>query len=220
MAQIELMNVSKRWGNFIGVDNFNLTIADEEFLVLLGPSGCGKSTTLRIIAGVDRQDQGQILIDGQVVCDGVSSLPAEQRSIGLMFQDFALFPHLSVGDNVGFGVNGGRDVKRAAAETLLEKVGLRHRIDQYPHALSGGEQQRVAIARALLNDPKIILADEPTGNLDPKTSLEVMDLLNKIHQSGKSILMATHDYALLLKYPSKTLKCDNKQIFEVVQKTV
>ena len=142
---------------------------------LLGPSGCGKSTTLRIIAGVDRQDQGQILIDGQVVCDGVSSLPAEQRSIGLMFQDFALFPHLSVGDNVGFGVNGGRDVKRAAAETLLEKVGLRHRIDQYPHALSGGEQQRVALARALAPKPRIMLMDEPFSGLDNRLRDGVRD---------------------------------------------
>ncbi|HBY12544.1 MAG TPA: Fe3+/spermidine/putrescine ABC transporter ATP-binding protein, partial [Rhodobacteraceae bacterium] len=143
------------------VDQVSLRINPGQVTCLLGPSGCGKSTTLRIIAGVDRQDQGQILIDGQVVCDGVSSLPAEQRSIGLMFQDFALFPHLSVGDNVGFGVNGGRDVKRAAAETLLEKVGLRHRIDQYPHALSGGEQQRVALARALAPKPRIMLMDEP-----------------------------------------------------------
>ena len=175
MAAIELEKIVKNYGSFRAVKGIDLDVRDGEFVAFVGPSGCGKSTTLRIIAGVDRQDQGQILIDGQVVCDGVSSLPAEQRSIGLMFQDFALFPHLSVGDNVGFGVNGGRDVKRAAAETLLEKVGLRHRIDQYPHALSGGEQQRVALARALAPKPRIMLMDEPFSGLDNRLRDGVRD---------------------------------------------
>ena len=104
MAELRLKNVTKRWGSTIGVDNFDLTIADQEFLVLLGPSGCGKSTTLRCIAGVDVPDAGEIRVDGAVVCDTAVRVPPERRSIGLMFQDFALFPHLSVADNVAFGL--------------------------------------------------------------------------------------------------------------------
>jgi len=103
---------------------------------------------------------------------------------------------------------------------VLEKVGMMEKASKFPFQLSGGEQQRIAIARALLNSPELILADEPTGNLDPQTSVEVMEVLQEINKQGNTILMATHDYALLLKYPSKTLKCDNSQIFEVVQKTV
>ena len=108
----------------------------------------------------------------------------------------------------------------AKIEEVLAKVGMKSKGFKYPYQLSGGEQQRVAIARALLNDPELILADEPTGNLDPQTSVEVMEVLQEINKNGNTILMATHDYALLLKYPSKTLKCDNNKIFEVVQRTV
>ena len=114
--------------------------------------------------------------------------------------------------------------EKAAMETkieeVLDKVGMKTKNFKYPYQLSGGEQQRVGIARALLNDPELILADEPTGNLDPQTSVEVMQVLQEINKNGNTILMATHDYALILKYPSKTLKCDENQIFEVVQKTV
>ena len=105
-------------------------------------------------------------------------------------------------------------------EEVLDKVGMKTKGFKFPHELSGGEQQRIAIARALLNNPELILADEPTGNLDPQTSMEVMEVLQDINKNGNTILMATHDYALLLKYPSKTLKCDDNQIFEVVQRRV
>mgnify|MGYP000654249418 CR=1 FL=1 len=159
--RLEIRNLVRRFGGQAVVDHVSLRVAAGQVTCLLGPSGCGKSTTLRMIAGVEMQDEGEIYVDGALICDTVFRVPPERRAIGLMFQDFALFPHLSVGDNVGFGVNGGRDVKRAAAETLLEKVGLRHRIDQYPHALSGGEQQRVALARALAPKPRIMLMDEP-----------------------------------------------------------
>ncbi len=108
----------------------------------------------------------------------------------------------------------------ARIEDVLDRVGMLQHIRKMPHQISGGEQQRVAIARALLNDPELILADEPTGNLDPQTSVEVMEVLQQINQNGRTILMATHDYALLLKYPAKTLKCDEGKVFEVVQKTV
>jgi iron(III) transport system ATP-binding protein len=194
LPRLEITDISRSFNGQRVVDSVSLRINPGQVTCLLGPSGCGKSTTLRIIAGVDRQDHGQILIDGQVVCDGVSSLPAEHRSIGLMFQDFALFPHLSVADNVGFGVTGGRDAKRAAAETLLGKVGLRHRIDQYPHALSGGEQQRVALARALAPKPRIMLMDEPFSGLDNRLRDGIRDeTLAILKSEDTAVLLVTHE---------------------------
>ena len=141
-----------------------------------------------------------------------------------MFQDFKLLNDRTVHYNLIFVLTatGWNDKKKmdTRIHKVLEKVGMMDKASKFPFQLSGGEQQRIAIARALLNSPELILADEPTGNLDPQTSLEVMEVLQEINKQGNTILMATHDYALLLKYPSKTLKCDNSQIFEVVQKTV
>lgn len=142
----------------------------------------------------------------------------------MVFQDFKLLPDRSVEKNLHFVLQatGWKDPQEinAKAQEVLDKVGMKTKGFKFPHELSGGEQQRVAIARALLNDPELILADEPTGNLDPQTSVEVMKVLMDIHESGRSILMSTHDYALLLKFPFKTLKCDGGQIFEVVQKAL
>jgi cell division transport system ATP-binding protein len=147
-----------------------------------------------------------------------------RRKIGIVFQDFKLLPDRSVFDNLEFvlkatGWNEKAEMQFKIDE-VLEKVGMKSMLHKMPHQLSGGEQQRVAIARALLNDPELILADEPTGNLDPQTSVEVMEVLRKINQNGKTIIMATHDYALIMKFPSKTLKCEDSTIFEVVQRTV
>ena len=153
-----------------------------------------------------------------------NDIPYLRRKIGIVFQDFKLLPDRSVKDNMLFVLKATGWVDKEGMERkideVLDKVGMKEYINKMPHQLSGGEQQRVAIARALLNDPEFILADEPTGNLDPQTSSEVLEVLKKINANGKTIIMATHDYALLMKFPSKTLKCEDERIFEVVQRNV
>jgi len=151
-------------------------------------------------------------------------IPFLRRKIGFVFQDFQLLPDRNVKDNLLFvlkatGWTDDAEIQNKIDE-VLEKVGVKEYANKMPHQLSGGEQQRVAIARALLNNPELILADEPTGNLDPQTSVEVLEVLKKINAAGKTVIMATHDYALLMKFPSKTLKCEDTKLFEVVQKTV
>ena len=151
-------------------------------------------------------------------------IPYLRRKIGIVFQDFKLLPDRNVNDNMLFvlkatGWTDATEMQNKIDE-VLDKVGMKGFANQMPHQLSGGEQQRVAIARALLNDPELILADEPTGNLDPQTSAEVLEVLKNINANGKTIIMATHDYALLMKFPSKTLKCEDGAIFEVVQRSV
>jgi cell division transport system ATP-binding protein len=152
------------------------------------------------------------------------NIPYLRRKIGIVFQDFKLLPDRSVKENMLFVLKAtgwtDKQEMQVKIDEVLEKVDLKSVANKMPHQLSGGEQQRVAIARALLNDPELILADEPTGNLDPQTSVEVMEVLRKINANGKTVIMATHDYALLMKYPSKTLKCEDSKIFEVVQRTV
>ncbi|MGK0211634.1 MAG: cell division transport system ATP-binding protein, partial [Polaribacter sp.] len=151
-------------------------------------------------------------------------IPFLRRKLGVVFQDFKLLNDRTVKDNLLFVLTATGWTNKSEMEQrineVLDKVAMKTKAFKYPYQLSGGEQQRIAIARALLNNPELILADEPTGNLDPQTSVEVMEVLQDINKNGNTILMATHDYALLLKYPSKTLKCDDGQIFEVVQKTV
>jgi len=164
---------------------------------------------------------------GQIVDFDLKSLkekeiPYLRRKLGVVFQDFKLLNDRNVKENLIFVLKatGWKDKPKMnqKIEDVLDKVGMKTKSFKFPYQLSGGEQQRVAIARALLNDPELILADEPTGNLDPQTSVEVMQVLQDINKNGNTILMATHDYALLLKYPSKTLKCDGQRLFEVVQK--
>ena len=151
-------------------------------------------------------------------------IPYLRRKLGIVFQDFKLLPDRNINNNLKFVLKATGWIDTAKMDTKIEevlnKVGMKTKGFKFPHELSGGEQQRVAIARALLNDPELILADEPTGNLDPQTSVEVMKVLQEINASGRTIVMATHDYALILKYPHKTIKCDDSKVFEVVQKAV
>jgi len=176
------------------VDDVSLQINAGHVTCLLGPSGCGKSTTLRLIAGVDRQDAGTIAVDGRPVSDAHCHLPPEERGIGLMFQDFALFPHLSVGDNVAFGLKGGLRANRDRVLSLLDRVSLRGYVDAYPHQLSGGEQQRVALVRALAPRPAIMLMDEPFSGLDNRLRDEIRDAtLALLKEEGTAVLLVTHE---------------------------
>ncbi|CUH77553.1 ABC transporter ATP-binding protein [Tropicibacter naphthalenivorans] len=192
--RLEIRNLVRRFDGKAVVDDVSLSIAPGHVTCLLGPSGCGKSTTLRMIAGVEMQDSGTIHVDGALICDTVFRVPPERRSIGLMFQDFALFPHLSVGENVAFGLSGSGAEKRARSKTLLERVGLAHYIDEYPHQLSGGEQQRVALARALAPKPRVMLMDEPFSGLDNRLRDGIRDeTLDLLKEEGASVLLVTHE---------------------------
>ncbi|WP_458790226.1 ABC transporter ATP-binding protein [Yoonia sp. MH D7] len=194
VPRLEIRNIVKSFGGRQVVDDVSLTVDPGQVTCLLGPSGCGKSTTLRIIAGVEMQDSGTIHADGKLVCDTITRVPPEGRSIGLMFQDFALFPHLSVAENVAFGLRGGAKANRERVGSLLEKVGMTRHTDAYPHELSGGEQQRVALARAIAPKPKIMLMDEPFSGLDDRLRDDIRDeTLAVLKEEGTAVLLVTHE---------------------------
>lgn len=188
-------NVSRRFGRTAAVEDVSLELKPGEIACLLGPSGCGKTTLLRIAAGIDKPDSGRVLFDGQEMAGPSRFVPPEKRNIGLMFQDFALFPHLSILDNVAFGL---RNLPRAEARTIarhaLERVGLAHYAANYPHHLSGGEQQRVALARALVPRPQVMLMDEPFSGLDQRLRESVRaETLTLLRETRASCLLVTHD---------------------------
>lgn len=204
------------------LSHVNLDVKHGEFLYIIGKTGSGKSTLMKTLYGdlPLREGEGHI-VDFDLATLKEDDIPFLRRKIGIVFQDFKLLPDRTVKDNMLFvlkatGWTDSEEMQRKIDE-VLDKVGMKEFGNKMPHQLSGGEQQRVAIARALLNDPELILADEPTGNLDPQTSAEVLEVLKNINANGKTIIMATHDYALLMKFPSKTLKCEDARIFEVVQ---
>jgi cell division transport system ATP-binding protein len=207
------------------LNDVNIEVNHGEFIYLIGRTGSGKSSFLKTLYADLALTNGEgSVVDYDLATLKESDIPYLRRKLGVVFQDFKLLPDRSVKDNLlfvlkatGWSEQEEMDVK---IEEVLDKVGMKGFASKMPHQLSGGEQQRVGIARALLNDPELILADEPTGNLDPQTSIEVMEVLRKINANGKTILMATHDYALVLKYPSKTLKFEEGKMFEVIQRTV
>jgi cell division transport system ATP-binding protein len=207
------------------LENVTVTVKKGEFVYLIGKTGTGKSSFMKTLYGDLPLTKGEGHIAGYDLATlKENDIPFLRRKLGVVFQDFKLLNDRTVKDNLLFVLTatGWKDksAMNVRIDEVLDKVGMKTKNFKYPYQLSGGEQQRIAIARALLNKPEIILADEPTGNLDPQTSVEVMEVLQEINKNGNTILMATHDYALLLKYPSKTLKCDENQVFEVVQKTV
>ena len=193
MAEIELRNVSKRWGSFVGVDDFNLTIANEEFLVLLGPSGCGKTTTMRMIAGLEDVTEGEIAIDGRVVND----LDPKDRDIAMVFQSYGLYPNMNVFENIRFPLKvrkvdpASHDERVMRAAKMVELEPFMHR---KPAELSGGQRQRVALARAIVREPNVFLMDEPLSNLDAKLRVSTRaQIKNLSHELKVTTIYVTHD---------------------------
>ena len=222
---LSLKNVSIYQENKVIISNINLEVKSGEFIYIIGKTGSGKSSFLKTLYADLPLTEGEgKIVDFNLVDLKENNIPFLRRKIGIVFQDFKLLPDRSIKENMLFVLKatGWTDVLAMddKIDEVLTKVDMQTLSSKMPHQLSGGEQQRVAIARALLNDPELILADEPTGNLDPHTSVEVMELMRKINANGKTIIMATHDYALLMKFPSKTLKCEENKLFEVVQRTV
>jgi len=220
---LTLKNVAIYQRESLILSEVNVNINKGEFVYLIGKTGTGKSSFMKTLYGDIPLKEGQ----GEIVGMDLQKLKEKQipylrRKLGVVFQDFKLLNDRNVKQNLEFVLKatGWKDKGEMEnkIDKVLRKVGMQTKNFKFPYQLSGGEQQRIAIARALLNDPELILADEPTGNLDPQTSVEVMEVLQELNKNGNTILMATHDYALLLKYPSKTLKCDGQKVFEVVQR--
>lgn len=192
---LEISGLEKRFGDKTAVHNLTLQVREGEILALVGPSGCGKTTLLRLVAGLEEPDAGEIRLQGKPAVDNMVFLPPERRGVGMVFQDYALFPHISVAGNIGFGLNGtSRDERKSVVERMLQLVGLSGYEDRYPHELSGGERQRVALARALAPQPVVLLLDEPFSNLDAdrriQMRMEVREILKRI---GATAIFVTHD---------------------------
>jgi cell division transport system ATP-binding protein len=210
---IQMFHVYKAYGSDPPtLRDINVNIDKGEFVFLTGPSGAGKSTLLKLIFCAETASKGQILVGGRNVARlRESGIPYLRRNIGVVFQDFKLLPRRTVADNVAFTLDV-LGVPRAEARdrvmAMLKRVGLQHKADTFPPKLSGGEQQRVVIARALVNDPTILLADEPTGNLDPALTVEIMDLLCDVNVRGTTVIVATHDATLLERYQKRTIRLE------------
>ena len=206
------------------IKNINFSIAENEFIYLIGKTGSGKSSILRTMYADKNLSEGDLKIfDIDLKKIKKKEVPFLRRKIGIVFQDFKLLPDRTVFKNLEFvlrATNWKSNIKiQERIIDVLKKVELEHLKDKYPNALSGGEKQRISIARAILNEPKLILADEPTGNLDPATSESIMNLLLEINESGSAIIMATHDYNLISKNPKRTIRVEDERLFELSKKT-
>ena len=216
---IRIFHVSKSYlaGSF-ALRDISLELAKGEFVFLTGPSGAGKTTLLRLLFGAERPSEGQIVVLGRNIARiGRSAIPALRRRVGVVFQDFKLLTTRTVEENVAvtldvLGVP--RRTARAKVFAVLKQLGLQHKRHHHPLSLSGGEQQRVAIARALVNEPEILLADEPTGNLDPDLTLDIMDLIASAALRGTSVIVATHELSLVERYGKRRVRLEAGQIVD------
>ena len=202
----------------------SIDVPEGSIVFLIGRTGSGKSSLIKTIYGDLALESGFGNVgDFDLTRLKNKQIPNLRRSLGVVFQDFKLLPDRNIEDNLKFVLKatGWRDKKEIdqRIDEVLEMVGIAVNKKKFPFELSGGEQQRIAIARALLNDPKLIIADEPTGNLDPQTSQEIMQLFKSLHQKGMTLLMATHDYQMIVKFPGKIFKCEDGKVFEVIAKT-
>jgi len=220
---INLNNATIVNENNIIFTDVNFKVATGEFVFLIGKTGSGKSSLLKVLYGDLPLSSGQgSIFDFDLTQIKDKQIPLLRRKLGVVFQDFKLLPDRTLFDNLAFvlkatGWKEKTKIKERVAE-VLKLVNVNSSDQKFPFELSGGEQQRVAIARALLNHPELIIADEPTGNLDPETSQEIMQLFQKLHQGGISIIMATHDYNMIVKFPGKIFQCDQGSLNEVVRK--
>ncbi len=216
---IQMYHVDLRYtGGTSGLSDVSLSVERGEFVFLTGASGAGKTSLLRLLFGAARPSSGQVLVSGRNMARLSGSDVSElRREVGVIFQDFKLLPERSVFENVAVTLEiagASRREIRARVWSILKRLGLAHRLDQRPRALSGGEQQRVAIARALVHDPPLVLADEPTGNLDPELALDIMDIIADAHACGTTVVVATHDPTLLGRYGRRQLVLHRGKLVE------
>ncbi|MDA9865927.1 ATP-binding cassette domain-containing protein [Flavobacteriaceae bacterium] len=221
---VYLKNVNISQNNTSILRNINLSVKKGEFIYFIGKTGVGKSSLLRVLYGDIKIEDGEAqILDFNLNNIKEKEIPFLRRKLGVVFQDFKLLPNKTIKQNLEFVLRATEwiDLEKinSRIKEVLQKVNLDYVIDKYPFELSGGEQQRVAISRALLNNPEIILADEPTGNLDPATSSEIMSLIKEINESGTTILIATHDYDIISKFPEKTIRVEKERFFELSKKS-
>lgn len=214
---IEFRNVSKVYNNGTeALHNINLKVEKGEFVFIVGSSGAGKSTFLKLITCEERPNEGQVLIDGQDISHiRKGKIPYVRRKMGLVFQDFRLIDHMTVYDNVAFAmrvVGASPKAIKKRVPYILGLVGLQHKAKHYPTEMSGGERQRVGLARALVNNPSMIIADEPTGNIDPALSYEIVDLLSAINERGTTVLMVTHEHSLVKHFQKRIIQIHSGEI--------
>ena len=208
---IRLSDCFMKFDDDVILDHINLYINDKEFLTLLGPSGCGKTTTLRIIGGFQKPTSGDVFFDGVRIND----VPPHKRKVNTVFQKYALFTHMNIFENVAFAmqvIEAPTKTIRRNVPTVLSLVGLRDKSKVYPRELSGGEQQRTALARAIVNNPPILIADEPTGNLDPATAWDIMTLLEEINKRGTTVVIATHAKDIVDQMQKRVITLENGHI--------